>query len=250
MKSTVKKFGLIGHPLTHSFSAQFFSKKFQAEAISNCSYTNYPLPNIAAFPILLKTTPQLCGLNVTIPYKEQVIPYLDELSPTARAIGAVNTISFTADRRLIGHNTDVDGFLAALTLIQILYKKLDRALVLGTGGASKAICWVLDELKIPYFMVSRSPKAGQLSYQELDAKHILEHRLIVNTTPLGMYPNINEAPNLPYTSLTADHFLYDLTYNPAETLFMKKGKAQGAGAENGLGMLKIQAEKAWEIWNN
>ncbi|MFK7933575.1 MAG: shikimate dehydrogenase [Saprospiraceae bacterium] len=250
----MKKLGLIGYPLSHSFSVGYFGKKFEAEGITDFQYDNYAIPTITEFPKLLKNDIELFGLNVTIPYKEQVIPYLDELDEAAAAIGAVNTIQIK-NGKTKGFNTDVYGFkFALLNLLDKSYASANinqiEALVLGTGGAAKAVYYVLNELNIPFKTVSRSAKKGDLTYTKIDQQVIEKHRLIVNTTPLGMSPNISSAPDLPYEYLTAQHFLYDLIYNPPETRFLKQGKKVGAAIANGLQMLHLQAEKSWEIWNN
>jgi len=205
------------------------------------------LSNIEAFELLIKEE-QLAGLNVTIPYKTAIMPFLDALSPQATAIGAVNTINFE-DGKLIGHNTDVYGFQTSLEKQLTAQQRKAKALVLGTGGASKAVVYALESLGMAYTMVSRSPKKGMLDYEAIKATILEEHLVIINTTPLGMTPEIESYPQLPYEAMNDQHLLYDLVYNPAETQFMKKGKAQGAATVNGLEMLHLQAEKAWAIWN-
>lgn len=243
------QFGLIGYPLSHSFSYGYFGKKFADLGLSEThSYRNFPLANIAAFPALLNENPALRGLNVTIPYKEAVIPYLDELSPGAAAIGAVNTILFE-DGRLIGYNTDVIGFRDSLeAFLARSGGPAAGALVLGTGGAAKAVAWVLEQMQIAYHYVSRRKSAGNLTYEELDEALLKRLDLIVNTTPLGMSPNVSTCPDIPYNALSSQHRLYDLVYNPEVTLFLEKGLKQGAAAENGLAMLHGQAEASWRIW--
>ena len=247
--STIRRFGLIGKALSHSFSPQYFAKKFQKANILDASYEAFPLAQIEDFPALLKEVPNLAGLNVTIPYKESIIPYLDNLTESAKAIGAVNTIEFLADGTLRGHNTDVDGFLNTLLLLKIFHSNLTSALVLGSGGASKAVCYVLANQNIHYKLVSSTAKQGQLAYSDLDRTLLKQYPLLINTTPLGMYPNINEAPPMNCQYLTKDHVLIDLIYNPEETLWLKNAKKQGAFTKNGLSMLEQQAEKAWQIWN-
>jgi shikimate dehydrogenase len=241
------RFGLIGYPLSHSFSGRYFAEKFARLGLSDTHrYDLFPLPELAALPGLLADIPDLRGLNVTIPYKQEVLAYLDELSPAAEQIGAVNTIDIRDGRR-VGHNTDVIGFRTDL-LDLLGADRPERALVLGTGGAARAVGWVLEALAIPATFVSRSPAAGQLHYAELDAPLMQQHRLVVNTTPLGMSPRVETKPDIPYSAIDANHYLYDLVYNPAETAFMAAGKAQGARTRNGLAMLTLQADAAWEIW--
>lgn len=244
----IRLFGLIGKKLDHSFSPSYFTEKFKNEGIFDAAYRPFAVSKIEDFPELLIQYPNLKGLNVTIPYKESIIPYLQELSASAQAVGAVNTLEFLPNGRLRGHNTDIDGFLATLLLLPTAHLHLTNALVLGTGGASKAVCHVLKGLKINYKTVSRTPTQGQLGYTDLDKNTIGQHLLIINTTPLGMYPEIAEAPPIPYHYLNSEHLLIDLIYNPTETLFLSNGKKYGAFTQNGLYMLKQQAEKAWKIW--
>ena len=241
------QFGLIGYPLSHSFSRRYFTEKFARLGLSDThQYALYPLEDIGALPQLLAETPGLRGLNVTIPHKRAVLSYLDELAPAAAEIGAVNTIDIRQGQ-LIGHNTDVIGFRT--DLLNLLGEdRPERALILGTGGAAQAVKWVLDGLGIPATYVSRNPAPGQLDYAAVDELTLRNHRLIVNTTPLGMSPNIEAKPALPYSAIGAKHYLYDLVYNPAETAFMAAGKAQGAATSNGLKMLILQADAAWQIW--
>lgn len=242
-------FGLIGYPLSHSFSKKYFTEKFTSESISGAFYELFPLETIEDFPGLLKSYPNLAGINVTIPYKQQVIPYLDELDAAAAAIGAVNTIKVEAGR-LVGYNTDVYGFGHALTkTLEAHQLKVEKALVLGTGGAAQAVVFELEKMGLIVQSISRRKKGSCLTYEELNSTIIAEHELIVNTTPLGMSPNIDTCPDIPYNSLSAKHLLYDLVYNPTETLFLKKGKEEGSQVLNGLQMLILQAEKSWEIWN-
>jgi shikimate dehydrogenase len=245
----MRKFGLIGYPLSHSFSKGYFTEKFLRENLSDCEYLNFPIDSITKFPEILLKNPELCGLNVTIPYKEQLFPFLDEIDPEAKRIGAINTIKFIQGERkkiLKGFNTDVYGFSASL--MEIMAEKIDNALILGTGGASKAVAYSLDELGIKYNFVSRKP--GHLSYGNIDKRTILEHRLIINTTPLGTFPDVDNCPGIPYDFLSSSHILFDLIYNPAETVFLRKGREKGATTINGLRMLHLQAEKSWEIWNS
>jgi len=242
----MKVFGLIGYPLSHSFSKGFFAEKFQKEGISDCIYENFPLEDISQFPALLEQQPDLRGLNVTIPYKEAVLPWLDELSPAAEQIKAVNCIQFHEGIR-IGFNTDVMGFKRSLQ--PLLKPHHTNALVLGTGGAAKAVMFVLQELNIPYTVVSRRAHDGIITYDTLDKDIMTAHTIIINTSPLGMYPQVDAAPPIPYELITKHHLLYDLIYNPAETLFLKQGAAKGAAVKNGHEMLVLQAEASWDIWN-
>lgn len=242
----MKLFGLIGYPLSHSFSRKYFTEKFEREGIAEHEYLLFPIAQIDELKKLLLDHPGLKGLNVTIPYKEQVIPFLDELSPVVEQVGACNCIKIE-EGRLIGYNTDVIGFKQ--TLAPHLKPHHNKALVLGTGGAAKAVYHVLQELKIDYTMVSRTPSENTITYEMINKVVIEEHTLIINTTPLGMHPHVESAPPLPYAFLSARHYLYDLVYNPDPTLFLKKGKEMGAITENGSAMLVIQAEASWKIWN-
>ena len=246
----MRKFGLIGYPLSHSFSMKYFTEKFEKEGIKDCQYEFYPLERIEELPQLLKDHPELVGLNVTIPYKQSVIPYLDEPDKKAEAIGAVNTIKIE-DGKLKGYNTDYHGFKDSLVKFHGGRAMPKSALVLGTGGASKAVIAALEELEITYQLVSRTAKEGILSYEDITSSpsHFITSLLLVNTTPLGMSPNLEELPDLPYEHLTPNHSLYDLVYNPLKTAFMQKGINAGCWVKNGLEMLHGQAEKAWEIWN-
>lgn len=245
----MKLFGLIGHPLTHSFSKQYFENKFEKENIVDCSYNLYDIKNISLYKNVFET-PNLIGLNVTIPYKESIIDLLDELDEVAKNIGAVNTIKFNSNtKKTKGYNTDYFGFKNSLK--PFLENIHERALILGTGGASKAVAYVLKELNINCLFVSRTPEKGnEIGYNDINEYVIKHHQIIINATPLGTYPNINDFPNIPYELLTANHLLYDLVYNPEETMFLRKGKEKGAKIINGLQMLKLQAEKSWEIWNS
>ncbi len=245
----MKQFGLIGMPLTHSFSKKFFTEKFSKENI-DAQYSLYELPNIDDFEEVLKND-ALCGINVTIPYKEQVIKFLDELDETASEIGAVNVIKFIrkdGNLRLKGYNSDAIGFENALRPFLQPYHQ--KALILGTGGASKAIDYTLNKLGIKTTFVSRTAKPGMLTYEQLDEKVMNENLLIVNASPVGTYPHSDECPDIPYQFLSNKHFLFDVVYNPAETLFLKKGKEKGAQGLNGEAMLVGQALAAWEIWNS
>ncbi|MEM8525384.1 MAG: shikimate dehydrogenase [Bacteroidota bacterium] len=241
-------YALIGYPLSHTFSPRYFTEKFEREGIPNSTYIAMPIASIEELPAKLEAHPNLRGMNVTLPYKRQVMPYLDEIEEGAAAIGAVNTIRFRDGKRK-GFNTDVTGFEVSLKelLGNIEYTNL-RALVLGSGGASKAVNYVLGKMGIQYQLVSRNAQKGDLTYQDISPNVLKEHQLIVNTTPLGMSPKVDTAPDLPYDALTSEHYLYDLVYNPEETLFLKNGKNQGASIMNGLKMLYLQAEASWEIW--
>jgi shikimate dehydrogenase len=253
----MRVFGLIGYPLGHSFSKRYFTEKFVREGITDAVYELFPLADIADLPGMLASQPHLRGLNVTIPYKEQVLPFLTELDPAARRIGAVNVIRIGADGSRTGYNSDYFGFRDTLeTFLGNSLKNAQnanglQALVLGTGGASKAVKVALEDMGIGYVSVSRQAGGGVVSYADVTPEMLGTHRLrlIINTTPLGMYPNVNDCPPLPYEALTSDHFLYDLVYNPEQTVFLERGAAQGAKTFGGLPMLHGQAEKSWEIWN-
>lgn len=242
----MKRYGLIGHPLGHSFSKAYFTERFEREKIDAC-YELFDLADIQELPGLLKQHPDLCGFNVTLPYKEAIIPFLDELDPDAEAVGAVNTVKILEDGKLIGYNTDIIGLSFLTSHLPSLTSQ--PSLILGTGGASKAVQYVLKKNNIPFHLVSRNPKQGQFSYEDLTPDIIKEHLLIVNATPVGMAPNINEAPRIPYEAITAKHTLFDLIYNPEETLFLRYGREHGATTVNGLKMLHAQAEASWKIWN-
>ena len=245
----MQKYGLIGYPLKHSFSIGYFNEKFKAENI-DAEYVNFEIPRIEDFMEVIEENPNLCGLNVTIPYKEQVIPYLDELDKDTAKIGAVNDIKIIrlpkGKVKLVGYNSDIIGFKRSIE--PLLNETHRKALILGTGGASKAVFQGLKQLGVGATLVSRKPKEHCITYEEITPKTMQQYTVIVNTTPLGMYPNINACPDIPYDLLTPDHLLYDLLYNPDETLFMKKGKEKGAVVKNGLEMLLLQAFAAWEIW--
>jgi shikimate dehydrogenase len=246
MSTKPQLFGLIGYPLSHSFSKQYFTKKFEELQRTDCSYELFPIENIDQFPDLIKNQPNLRGLNVTIPYKEAIIPYLDEVDETAKKIGAVNTIKIS-NGKLIGYNTDAFGFHQSIK--PFVKSHHHRALILGTGGASKAVVHVLEKVGLDCLFASRSPEGeNQLHYDQINEYVLNFHQLIINTTPLGMSPNVDQCPAIPYEFITDKHLLCDLVYNPEETLFMQKGKAKGATVLNGLNMLHQQAEKAWEIW--
>ncbi len=248
MVDTVRKrFGLLGRNISYSFSKGYFTDKFNCENFAGCTYENFDIPEITAFPEVIKNTSDLKGMNVTIPYKETVIPFLDKLSKKAELIGAVNTIKITKKGKLKGYNTDYYGFKKALEpLLQPHHKK---ALILGTGGASKGVAYALDELDIPYTFVSREAKENGIDYDRINATTFDNYQIIINATPVGTSPNVDAFPLIPYEFFTEKHIAYDLIYNPAETQFLKKAKQQGAQIKNGLDMLIFQAEKAWKIWN-
>ncbi|MDE7411625.1 MAG: shikimate dehydrogenase [Paramuribaculum sp.] len=244
-QSGEKIYGLIGRTLGHSFSRQYFTDKFTVNNIK-ASYVNFELPDISLFPQLIASNPSLCGLNVTIPYKESIIPYIDYIDDTAQSIGAINTIKFSQGQ-LCGYNTDIIGFCNSIRTILKPYQ--NNALILGTGGASKAIAAGLKQLGINYIKVSRTPGAGQISYDDLDADTIDSHTIIINTTPLGTFPDVETAPPIPYQLLSPKHLCYDLVYNPARTAFLNNCQARGCTIKNGLEMLQLQAEASWNIWN-
>ena len=244
-------YGLIGYPLGHSFSRKFFTEKFAKEGI-DAQYLNFEIPSIEEFPEIIKNNPTLRGLNVTIPYKQQVMQYLDDISEEAKAIGAVNVVkcqlsTVNCQLHLTGYNSDVIGFVNSIKpLLKPHHKK---ALILGTGGASKAIRYGLEKkLGMKTLFVSRSARKGMITYEEVTAEVLKEYEVIVNCSPVGMYPHVDECPALPYEALNENNLLYDLVYNPLETLFMKKGAAQGATVKNGLEMLHLQAIASWEFW--
>lgn len=242
------KYGLIGFPLSHSFSAKFFAEKFQREGIQNTVYQLFPIDNIDKIKTLLsEEAATLKGLNVTIPYKVEVIPYLHHISDEAKSIGAVNCIKILPNLECMGFNTDVFGFEASLK--PLLKPHHQKALVFGNGGAAKAVMYALKSLGIDFQLVSRTEKSNTISYASLSEELLSTHNILINTTPLGMSPNINEAPQIPYEYVNEKHLAYDLVYNPEETLFLQRCAAQGAETKNGLEMLHLQAIKAWEIWN-
>ena len=254
-------YGLIGYPLSHSFSQSYLNEKFANEGRTGYSYRNFPINDIRDLRNLLEQQTDLRGFNVTIPYKEQIIPFMDEMDSVAEAVGAVNTVQVVRNGNTIhlkGYNTDVYGFSRSLEeWFHILCSAtcetelLQQALVLGTGGASKAVICALSRMGVEAHLVSRKEgKDVYKTYDQLVRDDIAAHPLIVHTTPLGMFPNIDEYPAIPYQYLTEKHFLYDLIYNPEETLFMCKGREMGASVHNGERMLHLQADKAWEIWNN
>ncbi len=243
-----RRFGLIGFPLSHSFSKGFFAEKFAKENIANTQYENYPIESIDQFNQLWLKEPLLEGINITIPYKKAVIPFLNHPSSVVKAINACNCIR-KYNGELFGYNTDVIGFEKSLQ--PFLKAHHQKALILGTGGAAAAVAWVLEKLGITYQYVSRTSNGKNvISYDALSSSILQDHLLIINTSPVGMYPHVNELPALDYTAITPAHHLYDLIYNPAETLFLTKGKERGASIQNGLEMLHLQAEASWEIWNS
>jgi len=240
-------YGLIGNNISYSFSKKHFTEKFILGNLEDCIYVNFDLETIEEFPTLVSNNPDLKGLNITIPYKESVIPYLDKLSQNAAQIGAVNVIRFTKKNKLKGYNSDYYGFMKSLEpLLQPHHKK---ALILGTGGAAKAVSFALDQLGILYTFVSRDEKEGMIDYDRINATTFDNHQIIINCTPIGTSPNTKEFPAIPYNFFTDKHIAFDLIYNPEETQFLKKAKKKGAVAKNGYEMLVLQAEKAWKIWN-
>ena len=243
----MKRFGLIGKRLGHSFSAKYFAEKFEREGLLECDYSLYELPEIECVKEFM-LTPDLVGFNVTIPYKQQIIPYLDALDAQAREVGAVNCVKIERDGRRVGYNTDVDGI--RLSLDKLLgEEKVSAALILGTGGASQAVQYVLRERGIDYKVVSREKGKADLTYDDLTQDVMATHRLIINASPVGMYPACDNCPDIPYAMLSGSHFLFDLVYNPLTTRFMELGAEQGAATLSGIDMLYAQAESAWRIWN-
>lgn len=243
------KYGLLGYPLKHSFSRQFFTEKFEREGM-DAQYVNFEIPDIQLLPGILQEEKDLKGLNVTIPYKEQVMQFLDEISPEAKAIGAVNVIRVrrNGDKiHLKGFNSDIIGFKESLK--PFLKPQHRKALILGTGGASKAVKVGLEQLGLETLYVSRSAGNGKITYAQVNGELLKEYKVIVNCTPCGMFPHTDECPDLPYDRITPEHLLYDLIYNPEETEFLKKGKQQGAATKNGLEMLHLQAVAGWNFWN-
>ncbi|WOC39704.1 shikimate dehydrogenase [Polaribacter sp. HL-MS24] len=244
-----KVYGLLGRDIGYSFSRGYFTEKFEKLGIEDSEYVNFDIPSIEDFSALIKKQQfQLHGMNVTIPYKQEVIPFLDKLDNTAKKIGAVNTIKFTKKGLLKGYNTDVVGFENSLT--PFLKKHHKRALILGTGGASKAIAFSLKRLGIQYRFVSRSPlKKKEISYESITQKVMERYTILINSSPVGTFPNVHLMPQIPYIWITKQHLLFDLIYNPSETSFLKEGKMKGASIKNGLQMLELQAEESWRIWN-
>lgn len=261
----MKHFGLIGYPLSHSFSKRYFTEKFEKEKITDASYKLFPLEDIDDLPELLKNNPTLCGLNVTIPHKISVTKHLDWVEHDAKTAGAVNCIRVISESpvaaafsgevgiaghnfRMEGYNTDIHGFDKSLS--PLLTSSHDKALILGDGGAAKAVKCVLQNRGIAYKCVTRRPTEGNILFSDVTPEMIAEYKLIINTTPVGTYPNVDECPPIPYEAIGSSHLLFDLVYNPTETLFLKKGAEQQATTKNGYEMLVLQAEKAWEIWNS
>lgn len=261
----MKQYGLIGFPLSHSFSKKFFTEKFEKENITDSVYDLYPLEDVKDLQDLLDANPNLCGLNVTVPHKKNVLRFLDWIEHDARTAGAVNCIRITKespvlaafngevgvgghDFRLEGFNTDLYGF--EMSLKPLLKEQHTEALVLGDGGAAQAVRCVLENLDIAYRIVTRKSDGDNLLFSQLKPRHIKEHKLIINTTPLGTYPNVDECPPIPYHAITDEHLLYDLVYNPPETEFLRRGAERGAQTKNGYEMLVLQAERSWEIWNS
>jgi shikimate dehydrogenase len=248
----MKTFGLIGHRLGYSFSRNFFTEKFAIENLSGHEYVNFELDSIEEFPGIFEQGKEICGLNCTIPYKQQIMQYLDEIDTEAAQIGAVNTVKITypeGRRHLKGFNTDCYGFENSLR--PMLEEKHKKTLILGTGGASKAIKYILEKLNIEYLSASIEDQLfeKEIRYHEITAELLKECLIIIHATPIGTFPNVDNCPDIPYQSITPNHVLFDLVYNPEETLFLKKGKQQGAKTKNGLEMLHLQAIRAWEIWN-
>lgn len=244
----MKVYGIIGFPLGHSFSQKYFTEKFIREGIENCRYEVFPIEDIKDFPALLKANPELCGLNVTIPHKQRIIPFLDDTTNLPNGLTACNCIKISHGK-LSGFNTDIIGFEKSLSpLLKPFHKK---ALVLGNGGAAEAVKFVLEKLGIAFKVVSRQlHHDAHLTYGELNREVINEHLLIINTTPLGTYPHSDTCPEIPYQYLSGRHYAFDLVYNPAKTVFLQKAAAQGAVIKNGHDMLVIQAEAGWNIWNS
>jgi shikimate dehydrogenase len=244
----MKLYGLIGYPLGHSFSQKYFTEKFLQLGITNCRYDVFPLPSVNDFTALIKNNDGLCGLNVTIPHKQSIVSFLHDTTHLPPGLTACNCIK-VRDGKLIGYNTDVIGF--ELSLKELLKPNHTKALVLGNGGAAEAVKFVLQKLNIAYKVVSRNlHNDSHLTYNDIDEAVVKEHLLIINTTPLGTYPNVNECPNIPYSHLTTQHYLFDLVYNPVKTLFLQKGEEKRTAIKNGYDMLVIQAEESWEIWND
>ncbi len=244
----MKRFGVIGYPLSHSFSPGYFREKFKKEGIKDCSYDAYPLETIDRLPSLIQNTPGLKGLNVTIPYKQSVYKYLDDSTAIPPGLNSCNTISIQQGK-LYGFNTDIIGFELSFKKKLKPYHK--AALVLGNGGAAAAVCFVLETLGISFKIVSRAlHKGSTYTYADLNASIIEENQVIVNTTPLGMFPNVDDYPPLPYEFISSGHYLFDLIYNPEKTIFLQKGEQHGALVQNGMEMLILQAEESWRIWLN
>lgn len=244
----MKIYGLLGNPLGHSFSQKYFTEKFQRENIGDCAYVNFETPDLHSQIEVLKNSPNLCGLNVTIPYKTQILSYLDNVSPECGEINACNCIKVFKEK-WTGFNTDTIGF--EKTFLPKIKSYHSKALILGTGGSSKAVAYVLKKLSIEYFFVSRTKNVlfNTIGYDEINSAIMDEYKIVINTTPLGMFPDIDNAPNLPYEFVSDEHYFFDLIYNPDLTSFLEKAKEKGAVIENGKKMLSIQAEESWRIWN-
>lgn len=246
LKRLPSHYGLIGYPLSHSFSQAYFQQKFKRENLPH-TYTNFEIQHLKAF-FEGEEIKNLSGFNVTIPYKEQILPFLSDLDHVAHEIGSVNVVK-RENGQFKGYNTDCAGFKASF--LPLLGDQKDmRALILGSGGSSKAVQYVLKSLKIPFLVVSRAPNTSQVPYSKIDQNLLKSHLFIINCSPLGMFPNIDECPPMPYEYLTTQHILFDLVYNPSQTLFLKKGETQGASTCNGQHMLEVQAEESWRVWNN
>jgi shikimate dehydrogenase len=243
----MKWYGLLGKTLKHSFSKAYFTDKFNALGITDCKYENFELASIDELPELLRDNPSIKGLNVTIPYKEEVLPFLDEKNDIVKEVNACNCIKIS-DGKLSGYNTDVTGFQQSLE--QVLEPQHTHALILGTGGSSKAVRYALKVLGIRYQNISRTKSTTSITYDELNEEILNSHQLIINTSPIGMFPNVEETPSIPFELITPKHLLFDLIYNPAKTLFLKKGEERGAKISNGAEMLILQAEESWKIWNS
>lgn len=244
-----KLFGLLGRDISYSFSRGYFTKKFTALNLEHHSYVNFDIPKIEDFPSIIENNKSIKGINVTIPYKEEVMAYLDKIDKTAKEIGAVNTIKITKRGNLKGYNSDVVGF--EKSIVPLLEKHHKKALILGTGGASKAIAYALKLNNIKYKFVSRKPKTKkQISYNDLSQEIMQDYSIIVNSTPLGTSPDVDKCPAIPYQFITSKHLLYDLIYNPEISKFLANGKANGAKIKNGYEMLELQAEESWRIWNS
>jgi shikimate dehydrogenase len=246
MQKAERLFGLIGYPLSHSFSKRYFTEKFQKENISGCRYELFPIEWVGDVKKIIENNPALSGLNVTIPHKESVIPYLDHLTDAVRQIGACNCIQVRAGK-LTGYNTDVIGF--EKMILPYLKSYHAKALILGTGGAAKAVAWVFNKLGLEYIYVSRDAGMNKISYSEIDDSLMDAHKIVVNTTPLGMAPNTEGVPDIPFEHISGEHLFIDLIYNPAKTRFLSIAEEKGATIVNGMEMLIIQAEEGWKIWN-
>lgn len=243
----VDKYGLLGQNISYSFSKKYFTDKFEQDNLNNSTYENFDVAEIEQLKSIIAKNPELRGLNITIPFKELVIPFLDKIDKKAFEIGAVNTIRITRDNKLVGYNTDYHGFKKSIQTY--LKPNQKKALILGTGGASKAVFYALNDLNISCKFVSRNPTSDQLKYDDLNASVFNEYHIVINCTPLGTFPKVNEFPPLPYSLFTENHLAFDLIYNPAETSFLHKAKEFGALTINGYQMLIFQAEKSWKIWN-